>query len=73
MGLMSIDSLHERGQRERVASVLDAEDGEQEAVDEEKNGTPEQNPHLLLLGISHSWDLHDQGDRCERQKTICKC
>ena len=47
----------ERRQMERVASIFDPENAQQEAVHAKHNAPPNENGHLLLGRIRHSRDL----------------
>lgn len=47
----------ERRQMERIASILDPEHAQQEAIHAKHNASPNEHGHLLLGGIRHSRDL----------------
>lgn len=63
-------SLHERRQRERVGTVLDAENAEKEAVHDEQNTTPGQNSNLLSLVVANARHLNGERDGTESQDTV---
>lgn len=60
-------SLHERGERERVAGVFEAEDTQQETVHQKEDSTPNKDGDALSLGISHSRHLDSESDGAERK------
>lgn len=54
--------LSERGQEKGVASVLDSENGEEEAVKEEQDGAPSKDHQLLGLEVGNPRGLDDERD-----------
>lgn len=62
--------LKERRKSKRIAAVLDSEDGQQIAVDEEQSDTCDDDNERLAFGIDDSGSLDDQGNRGKRQSTI---
>ena len=63
--------LHERGKRERVARVLEAEDAQQKAIHEEQYCAPDKDCNLLSLGISHARHFDSQSDGAKGEQTVC--
>ena len=60
----------ERWQIERIATILDAEHAEQEAVHQEHDASPKHHRHLLTFRIRHARDLESERDGRERQDPI---
>lgn len=63
-------SLEERRQRKRVASVLDSEDAQQEAVEQEKYDAPDEHGSTLGFSIRHSRYFVGQADCAKGHKAV---
>lgn len=63
-------ALHKGGQVERVASILDAENAEKEAVHNQDNAAPSPHGDNLDSGIGNPGNLDGQGDGSKGENTV---
>lgn len=64
--------LEERWKLERVPTVLNPEDGQQEAIDDKHEHAPTDDHDLLELALLDARSPDGQVDGRERQDTVCE-
>lgn len=68
--MIELQSSSERRQVEGVTAVLDPEDAEEEAVDEEQQAAPNNDGSLLSLGVGDTRNLQGERDGRKGEDTV---